>query len=147
VEPPAPSQLQSLSTHAGDQDVIARIWEDPIRAAQAAASEYPDPSAHDAASFRRRLSHRIVEELQDRGNPDVGIIAVMVEGTPFTEDVEVRLRIRYALEAALLEEGFVPDDRTRIGFVKSRGRNRLGSAHGRDFFYRSFRQSTGLSAR
>ncbi|UJP01969.1 MAG: hypothetical protein LZF85_09245 [Nitrosomonas sp.] len=46
---------------------------------------------------------------------DINILAVMVPGGAYAEDRETRLRSRYAITAALLAQGYAPEDADHIG--------------------------------
>jgi hypothetical protein len=106
-----PAEIQGPSTAGNGEGVLARLWEDPITAVTAAAREGGGRSDGHRADV---LQEAIAKQIEDE---DLTVLAVMVDGTPFVEDVEGRLRLRYALTAALIGEGYKPTKRTTIGFV------------------------------
>lgn len=88
----------------GPQRVTARLWEDPVAAV--------DRLDGDGATPWADMRDEVV-----RSGPGTVVLGVFVEGTPYPEDVEVRLRRRYAVGMAVLGSGFAPRDRTHIGFL------------------------------
>ncbi len=102
-----------------EQDVVARLWEDPLEAIQpevnkprvapAKGKKAPPPS-HPIAGLRDLIVQRL-------GEGNVSIMVVPVPGTPYPDDKETRLRLRYALQIALSTNDFVPIARNYLGFV------------------------------
>lgn len=92
------------SAQIGDQTVPARLWEDPIAAVLAATNK-----GRPIAELREQVRQR------EGVGANVSVLGVFVEGTPYAEDKEVRLRLRYAVQMALAEEGYVPADRSNLG--------------------------------
>jgi hypothetical protein len=121
TRPPVPSEKTIPVT--ANQDVDARLWQDPIAVAQKQealldveikAKRVPvNPSAqHDISS--------LAELLRERANTfqeHVLLLAVMLDAGPYSEQVESRLRARRAVLEGLSESGFVPIDGEHIGFV------------------------------
>lgn len=99
------------------QEVDARLWQDPFGAVlrfRAVARERggPDASASDGGT-----SSPLAE--LDGGAPASGrpfVLAVMVPGGPYAENVEARRRTRYAVLAALNTATFAPANTEHLGF-------------------------------
>lgn len=108
---------------AGSQKVIARLWQDPFEAfmsltngAAANQSKTGPPATADMDStgqwedLRSELKRRT-----QKTDQSVTIFGVTLEGTPYPADAEVRRRLRYAVELAVLNSNFAPEDRNHIG--------------------------------
>ncbi len=117
----------------GLQDVPARLWQDPLEAARVAAAarrEHPagatppvttqpatQATLDDRASsplLDKRLK-RLVDKLQPRDSP-IALLAVSVQGQPFPEERENRIRTRHAILSGLSVLGFTPLDNSSIGY-------------------------------
>lgn len=123
----APSQVV-----ADDQDVTARLWEDPLEAVQseagrshpAAAVHSPsDPCAPDEPEQvpKHTLSHlaQIVQaRLAQTPAPNVCILVVPIPDTPYPDDHETRLRMRYSVQMALADCNYLPASHSYLGFVR-----------------------------
>ena len=117
-----PSDLQ-LSNHApGGERIPARLWEDPFAAAHRHRLKSTDQGPNSArdcasesdcatrdrrvpASFAAPSSHPL----------SVRVIAVTIPEENFAEHVERRIRRRFALVAALHEQGYEPETPNYIG--------------------------------
>lgn len=106
-----------------DQQIPARLWQDPFAALQAYSGS-PAPSAtslpstppspsQDGATTPGHMRSQIEERLE-RGR-QVAVLAVMLPGQPYAEAAEGRTRIRYAVLSALGAGGQVPADAAHIG--------------------------------
>jgi hypothetical protein len=99
----------------GSQKMAARLWQDPFETfrhltnGDARASSPGGRS--EAGSDEPGL---LPKTLTIHTNP-VAILGVMLEGAPYPEDAEVRRRLRYAVEVALLTSDLAPVDRNHIG--------------------------------
>ena len=93
-----------------EQDVLARLWEDPIQAVAAEASKHEKDSTHQMERLQNLIRTNLMEAR-------VGILLVPVPGAPFADDAETRLRLRYCIQMALAEAAFAPEDRDHLGFV------------------------------
>ena len=97
----------------GDQTELARLWEDPL------AIEKPGGSNVLAAKDLEEQINRKVGIPKDAATrTNSSILGVFVEGSPYADDREVRLRIRYATQRALLDAGYVPADRSHLGLLE-----------------------------
>lgn len=82
------------------------------------AGESPDVGAVPAAehSLRRLRQSYSAYRAATPGSRDL-LIAAMVSGAPYAEDVETRRRARYAVLAGLYRQGYMPRDGEHIGYV------------------------------
>lgn len=102
------------------QDTDARLWQDPFGAVSK-ARERSDKPVDAAGKDRARHSEmRFTEELARRagqaGEGGVFVVAVMLYGGPYAEQVESRRRMRYAVLAGLQSRGFYPSDNEHLGY-------------------------------
>lgn len=125
-----------------EQDVDARLWQDPIAVAQkqleaetkTGRGSEPNLARHDistlAGLLRERAEKFPPKRGHDQGAPpgtresptdsatnQVLLLAVMLEAGPYSEQGESRLRTRRAVLEGLSESGFLPIDGEHIGFV------------------------------
>src|SRR5258705_2757324 len=113
------------------QDVDARLWQDPIGAAQKeksllnqqAAGPAKEASAklHDISALAALLDQD-VKAFSNVVIPLIApvpvlLLAVMLDAGPYSEQAESRLRARQAVLEGLSESGFIPIDGEHIGFV------------------------------
>ena len=116
----------------GDQDVDARLWQDPLEVAskhedevisQAGNAGRFDPAEESARSVEA-VSYRLAGAEgapYGRCRPSAGasrILAVMVRGGPYEEAVEGRLRVRRAVVEGLSASGFAPEDYQHVGYLR-----------------------------
>ncbi|HTH48173.1 MAG TPA: hypothetical protein VMB21_11720 [Candidatus Limnocylindria bacterium] len=102
-----------VKASVGKQDVTARLWEDPLQAVRADLQSHAfSETEHKPASLRETI------QTSYASNRPVNVLAVMLDGNGFAEDIEVRLRLRYAVQMALAEQGWLPQDRSHLGFVQ-----------------------------
>jgi hypothetical protein len=124
-------------TSSEDQDVEARLWEDPLgavatakaaddrEAAAAAANQMaaavPRPPANPAAAAApfdhttKRLQNLL--EANVDGVDSILVLGAMVPGAPYADDIETRRRIRYAVLAGLHRAAFVPVNSEHVGYI------------------------------
>ena len=109
---------------AEDEDVPARLWEDPFSAVE--RGRKADQADTGDAGDRHRVLGRggLSDQLHRRlggatggsyPTPEMTVLAVMVEGGWYAEQVEERRKQRYAVVSALGLRGFVPESADRIG--------------------------------
>ena len=124
TRPPVPSE-KAIPVIA-EQDVDARLWQDPIAVAEKQkssltadilAGRIPRKRAenHDIRSLVELL-HKRVDRIKDVPE-HVLLLAVMLDAGPYSEQGEQRLRARQAVLEGLSESGFVPIDGEHIGYV------------------------------
>ena len=106
-------------THAGRQDIEARLWEDPFTAMRHVTGRTPEERCKEALDDRTHhpaALHGSIEYLakQERA---ISVLPVMVLGGPYFEDGEGRRRSRYAVISALLRSGWEPSSEDKIGYV------------------------------
>ncbi len=90
----------------GNQQLDARLWEDPFKTKESGPSSPPEK---DFSS----LSNQIVRRSENT-NP-VTILPVFIAGGPYSEDRESRIRSRFAVVSALGRCNYVPEDAEHIG--------------------------------
>jgi hypothetical protein len=112
---PAPTMVP-LHHHSLDdgQTIEARLWEDPLSAVALVRSEDKHPPPYDLSKLKDRIQKDI-----GRANGKTLVLGVMVTGEPYTDDMETRRRIRYAVLAGLYRSGFVPVNPDHIGYVQT----------------------------
>ena len=122
TRPPVPNEKPIPVT--AEQDVDARLWQDPIAVAQKQetlleteikAGRIPEAdyaARHDINALAKLLSNRT-----NKFNKRVLLLAVMLDAGPYSEQGESRLRARHAVLEGLSESGFLPRDGEHIGFV------------------------------
>ena len=113
-----------------EQDVDARLWQDPIGVAQKQKALLDEQKEKGTAKPGVTERHQITA-LKELLRKDVEIfknektvrdkrvllLAVMLDAGPYSEQAESRLRARQAVLEGLSESGFAPVDGEHIGFV------------------------------
>lgn len=106
-----------------EQDVDARLWQDPIAVAQKQKSSLTADilaGRIPRSSLENHETRTLVTLLNKRASQfpkHVLLLAVMLDAGPYSEQGELRLRTRQAVLEALSESGFVPKDGEHIGYV------------------------------
>jgi hypothetical protein len=106
-------------SHAGRQDVEARLWQDPFaamlhikgRSPEDRCKEAIEDRAHHPGALHKSIANRTFREHA------VSVLPVMVPGGPYFEDSEARRRSRYAVVSALLQSGWTPSSEDKLGYV------------------------------
>ena len=105
------SQDKSVPCIHEEEDVRARLWQDPFAAVDTQrADKKSDSGRHDISFFKRHIS------LKERKK--ILVLGIMVNDGPYAEDTEARTRYRYAALSALGEAGYFPEDAMHIGYLK-----------------------------
>ncbi|RDE51680.1 MAG: hypothetical protein DVS81_04685 [Candidatus Accumulibacter meliphilus] len=106
---------QRSERHEAVQDVEARLWQDPLAVVARARQQEPDspPTAdelqkHDVALLR--------DDLDAERDAEIVVLAVMIPGGIYAEQIEGRLRMRYAVLAGLAGRNYVPSDNEHLGY-------------------------------
>ena len=112
--PPAASAI-------GEQDVRARLWQDPFEvvprpARREAPAERLKRVDNDPLHAPEKLTAQIDNAIATPG-ARVTILGVMVFGSPYAEDVELRRRTRYAVLSGLAARRYVPDNSGALGYM------------------------------
>jgi hypothetical protein len=109
-----PKEEAPQSTAAwGDQQELARLWEDPL-----AIEGLGSTNILSSAGMRAQIDRKAGPNRRDSERTNVIILGVFIEGFPYPEDREVRVRMRYATQTALAEAGYVPEDRSHLGLME-----------------------------
>jgi len=125
--------------HAEIQQYDARLWQDPFEIIKSANDSKAD-SQHVGTAFatvadvvrtldqfekvdtagspqQTDLCNMFArEEMQQQQTADI-VIAVMLPGEPYAEDVEARRRIRYAVVSGLAQSGYTPYNSRHMGLA------------------------------
>jgi len=105
------------------QDVDARLWQDPIGVAQKQKSLLDEQIEKGVIKKGSAESHDIYAlsdlfcQRASKFPGQVLFLAVMLDAGPYSEQAESRLRSRKAVLEGLSESGFVPVDGEHLGFV------------------------------
>lgn len=114
---PADSERIRMS-HAGRQDVEARLWQDPFTVMQRAKGDTPEARCEDAKKDDEHHPVTLANSIERRNrNSAVTVLPVLVPGGPYFEDGESRRRARYAVVTALLNSGWEPSDEDKLGYI------------------------------
>src|SRR3989442_8986463 len=117
-------------TSIGDQDIEARLWQDPVGAILERRKEFKDDSTTNDVQTRSEKDTRFsVGEIarqierrftfladENRVPTNILILQVMIPGGPYVEDSGSRRRGRYSVVSALSVGGYVPWDADHIGY-------------------------------
>ena len=119
------------------QTIVARLWQDPLGVAIADREKNTDQESkekfqkycavHCVAEFQRLViekcfaksaNYRLDDDsgFSEEQSKQIRILAVMIPGGPYVEDVERRLRSRCAVIEGLASEGYVPEKDDEIGY-------------------------------
>ena len=116
-----PADEPSVGQRFSDQDVDARLWQDPLGAVARAREELakkartePEKQADEFRHSIGRLESAISRARNDQA--EVTVLAVMLPGGPYAEYVERRRRSRYAVLSALNTGDYVPVDTEHLGY-------------------------------
>ena len=95
---------------AGQQDVEARLWQDPFAAVEKHDTRSDPPAAHTPQTLLARI-----QDLRKDGR-SVTVVAVSVFGGSFDEAAESRRRTRFAVMSALGFHGYSPENSDAVGY-------------------------------
>ncbi len=117
LEEERPEAYEAALHSQGFHEIEARAWQDPLAAVEAhrRGDAHGDDKCANAPSDSKHCN-QLKTELAQR--PNSAILAVMVTGGSFSEDVETRRRIRYAVLAGLNREGYAPEDPQRLDYFR-----------------------------
>ena len=107
----------------GDQGCVARLWQDPMSLLESRKARKSLDEMR--AQISRRMEQAPPDKRQEsdakgKDGKTVRVVAMFVDGYPYAEDVEVRLRMRHAIQRAFLDCGYMPYDRNHIGIFSLR---------------------------
>jgi hypothetical protein len=97
------------------QDIDARLWQDPFGAVAKSRAEARKNDAKKAQADDARRTAAELARAIGTGRP-VEIVAVMLPGGPYSENVESRRRGRYAVLAGLNASRLSPVDTEHLGY-------------------------------
>ncbi len=108
---PAATKLEKQAHETfGEIQVQARLWEDPFVAAE------QHEQGETLKKIKDQFHHKSVKVLPENDRSDTAVFIAMVDGSPYAEGTESRIRHRYAVLSALGVAGFVPYDSEHIGY-------------------------------
>lgn len=124
--PPAAGVKQEYSQYS-DEDVDARLWQDPLGAVRDEVKNSPgDLDWHRLAKLREDIvlgaykapAEDYPDSCQMSGSDrqNLIILPVFMRAGAYAEEVEQRLRWRLAVLEGLEVGGFAPEDREHIGY-------------------------------
>jgi hypothetical protein len=114
---------QTASSHIPDTEdnhrVESRLWEDPFESFESPSNQTDVAGKSLSQALKDDLTnstHQLLwNDIAERAsNAPIAILGVMMEGGSYPQNKEVRLRIRYATELALLTQDVGPEDSTHI---------------------------------
>ena len=127
-------QAVVFETDANEEQVPARLWQDPLHAIQVHWDGLvSEPSSKQVpADFPRSIERMptVFQPKRSRTSPKGkesrrGLrLLVMMPGAPYAEDRENRRRQRHAVVSALTEADYVPVDAGRLGYFRAARFNR-----------------------
>ena len=101
------------------RDVLARLWQDPFEAVQLHQinkhKESENTENHSINALRNTIGKQI--QFDESKTIDLHILAIMVDGGPYAENRENRIRSRYAVTTGLLSVGYTPADAEHIKYL------------------------------
>jgi hypothetical protein len=110
-----PANEPRFVQHVSPQDIDARLWQDPFGAVAKSRAEARRNDAKKAqADDARRTAAALAREIGSA--QPVEVLAVMLPGGPYSENVESRRRGRYAVLAALNASRLSPVDTEHLGY-------------------------------
>ncbi len=121
-ERPSVRPLQAHYTAA--QDVEARLWQDPFAAIDGISN---DMEKDECKSSNAEVDKNTQTQAHDkkriycnqRSNKNITIFAITLSGGSYQESAEQRMRRRYAVLSALINQGFAPQDEQHIGYFQT----------------------------
>lgn len=116
---PVGSALE-LRPGSSEQVVRARLWEDPVAAVERAIRQSGSkPSSGAESSLARKLMplRQIIAERVENGRR-VTVLLVTTSGGPYVDNVESRIRDRYAVGTALGVGCYAPEGEGYLSFVE-----------------------------
>ncbi|MCF8082928.1 MAG: hypothetical protein K9M96_07525, partial [Deltaproteobacteria bacterium] len=91
------------------ENVQARLWQDPFAAVKRHRQDLKCTPGHSIDDLKAEI------DLTDK---NLLVLGVMVRDEPYAEDIESRIRWRYAVLSALGESWYIPMDAERIGYLE-----------------------------
>lgn len=112
----------------GQEDVEARLWQDPFDAIEKHRESFGLPSMPAADTLKTLPAphtpatlHAHIRELRQKDLDSLTVVAVSVAGGAFSEAAEWRRRSRYAVVSALGSLGYNPKNSNTIGYFRIAG--------------------------
>ena len=109
--------------------VQSRLWQDPFEAIEAHRLLEQKLSKQPEEENDVHTLKRLVEVLRESGISALRVLPVLVDGSPYVNGGESRLKDRYAVVSALGAAGYVPESGEYLRFFKW-DRSRQSGSHG-----------------
>ncbi|MCD6271313.1 MAG: hypothetical protein J7K30_00360 [Deltaproteobacteria bacterium] len=120
--PKSPDVFKPLSSDT--EDVRARLWEDPFAAVERHRKKL-ESGKHESCKHNEQQLICEIRQKKNLSKPcDMVVLGVMVFGGPYAENIEWRIRGRYAILFALATLGYVPEDAEHLGYIKNQNNNK-----------------------
>ncbi len=124
----SPTSLKSFRPeHLQEQQGIdakgvpARLWQDPLKAVNIVGKD--KSKFHCSCILKKEISKNLTSSEyseESETDNDILILPVFLPGDSYNEDIENRLRWRYAVVSALIEAGYIPEDGKHIKYFNFR---------------------------
>lgn len=112
--PTAPERIKFVPT--GQQNVQARLWQDPFAAVEAYEAETQLSRSPPSGEPESPDESNVLSPLARGKLHEATVLAVSISGDSYAESAENRRRYRYAVIAALGFHGFYPEVPNAIGY-------------------------------
>ncbi|MBL0700691.1 MAG: hypothetical protein JJV92_07410, partial [Desulfosarcina sp.] len=119
--PKNPDDVKPLSSDT--EDVRARLWEDPFTAVKRHRKKL-ESGKHKSCQHNEQRLIREIHQKKKSESGDVVVLGVMVFGGTYAENIERRIRSRYAILSALATLGYVPEDEKYLGYIENQSNNK-----------------------
>lgn len=124
-----PANEPRIEQPRASQDVDARLWQDPFGAigrsrAQLSGGNQDKADKEDKQHTDEILAKDVRDVVTAPEGKKVVVLAVMLPGGPYSENIESRRRGRYAVLAALNASRLSPVDTEHLGYFKPTGMDR-----------------------
>ncbi|OEZ61778.1 hypothetical protein [Duganella sp. HH105] len=124
-----PVNEQRMDRGSASQDMDARLWQDPFGAVARAREAARKHNPAQARTADQQRTKRLLADISERTQPPGGkveVLAVMLPGGSYSEDIESRRRMRYAVLAGLNASRLVPFDAEHLGYFFPSGVDKPG---------------------
>lgn len=102
--------------HHGEEDVDARLWEDPFEAVDQSQKSHQNDHNKKLSQIRWLIFQKSLNKKLESG--PITVLGVMVSSRPYFVDAENRIRTRYAVVSGLASSGYQPKNSEYIGYLE-----------------------------
>jgi hypothetical protein len=109
--------------------VQSRLWQDPYEAVETYRLQEAKRPKEPGSGNAPHTLDSLIKSIGESGRADLRVVPVFVDGSPYVNGVESRLRDRYAMVSALGAAGYVPEsgEYIRVFSWQQEGRAELGT--------------------